>query len=253
MAARDARNGSWANPSAYRERLCARYSSVVSFICASSSARSRASRLVNPKKSSARRKKPRVAFLLQLSRKAFPSRRWAARVSSRGTSALPIAGRRAAVAMPSSSVDFPEPFSPTKKVTGRSKASASSVRMAGTVKGNVSSAPARRLSAARWIGLTAPTYLLREVFHRTYKRPMSADQTCCCSSVYVQQRWVWDLPVRALVKEASMPETHPVANPRPTGAPPYEPVVRLGTPAMPGGASHPNHPVLLPDPDADDD
>ena len=50
-----------------------------------------------------------------------------------------------------------------------------------------------------------------------------------------------------------MPETHPVANPRPIGAPPYEPVVRLGTPAMPGGASHPNHPVLLPDPDADDD
>src|SRR5207248_9040379 len=79
------------------------------------------------------------------------------------------------------------------------------------------------------------------------------DQTCCCSSVYVQQRWVWDLPVRALVKEASMPETHPVANPRPSGAPPCEPVVRLGTPAMPGGASHPNHPVLLPDPDADDD
>src|SRR3954468_23167376 len=50
-----------------------------------------------------------------------------------------------------------------------------------------------------------------------------------------------------------MPETHPVANPRPFGAPPYEPVVRLGTPAMPGGASHPNHPVLLPDPDVDDD
>jgi hypothetical protein len=51
-----------------------------------------------------------------------------------------------------------------------------------------------------------------------------------------------------------MPETHPVSNPRPIGAPPYEPVVRLGTPPLPGvGASHPNHPVLLPDPDADDD
>src|SRR3954467_3337369 len=50
-----------------------------------------------------------------------------------------------------------------------------------------------------------------------------------------------------------MPDTHPVANPRPIGAPPYEPVVRLGMPARPGGASHPNHPVLLPDPDADDD
>lgn len=51
-----------------------------------------------------------------------------------------------------------------------------------------------------------------------------------------------------------MPEIQPASNPRPIGAPPYEPVVRLGTPAMPGpGASHPNHPVLLPDPDADDD
>lgn len=50
-----------------------------------------------------------------------------------------------------------------------------------------------------------------------------------------------------------MPETHPVSNPRPIGTPPYEPVVRLGPPAMPGAASHPNHPVLLPDPDADDD
>lgn len=50
-----------------------------------------------------------------------------------------------------------------------------------------------------------------------------------------------------------MPETHPVSGPRPVGAPPYEPVVRLGTPALGGGASHPNHPVLLPDPDSDDD
>jgi len=52
-----------------------------------------------------------------------------------------------------------------------------------------------------------------------------------------------------------MPETHPVSGPRPAGAPPYEPVVRLGTPTLSGGvgASHPNHPVLLPDPDTDDD
>ena len=50
-----------------------------------------------------------------------------------------------------------------------------------------------------------------------------------------------------------MPDTHPVTGPRPAGAPPYEPVVRLGTPSVSGGASHPNHPVLLPDPDADDD
>jgi len=51
-----------------------------------------------------------------------------------------------------------------------------------------------------------------------------------------------------------VPETHPVAGSRPAGAPPYEPVVRLGTPSVSGGpASHPNHPVLLPDPDSDDD
>jgi hypothetical protein len=50
-----------------------------------------------------------------------------------------------------------------------------------------------------------------------------------------------------------MPETHPVTGPRPAGAPPHEPVVRLGTPTVGGQASHPNHPVLLPDPEADDD
>lgn len=50
-----------------------------------------------------------------------------------------------------------------------------------------------------------------------------------------------------------MPETQPVTGPRPAGAPPYEPVVRLGTPIVGGPAGHPNHPVLLPDPDADDD
>lgn len=50
-----------------------------------------------------------------------------------------------------------------------------------------------------------------------------------------------------------MPETHPVTGPRPVGAPPYEPVVRLGAPGVGGPTSHPNHPVLLPEPDSDDD
>jgi len=51
-----------------------------------------------------------------------------------------------------------------------------------------------------------------------------------------------------------MPETHPVSTPRPMGAPPYEPPVRLGTPAVTSpGMSHPNHPVLLPDEGGDDD
>ena len=50
-----------------------------------------------------------------------------------------------------------------------------------------------------------------------------------------------------------MAETHPVPGPRPVGAPPYEPVVRLGTPATGPGTSRPNHPVLLPKEDGDDD
>ncbi len=51
-----------------------------------------------------------------------------------------------------------------------------------------------------------------------------------------------------------MPDMHPVVNPRPAGAPPYDPVVRLGTPpSIAPGASHPNHPVLLPEADGDDD
>jgi len=51
-----------------------------------------------------------------------------------------------------------------------------------------------------------------------------------------------------------MAETHPVGGPRPVAAPPYEPVVRLGTPAVSGpGGIHPNHPILLPEPDTDDD
>ena len=51
-----------------------------------------------------------------------------------------------------------------------------------------------------------------------------------------------------------MPETHPVSPQRPMGAPPYEPPVRLGTTAVTStGVSHPNHPVLLPDEDGDDD
>lgn len=51
-----------------------------------------------------------------------------------------------------------------------------------------------------------------------------------------------------------MPDTHPVVNPRPAGAPPYDSVVRLSTPpSIAPGASHPNHPVLLPEAELDDD
>jgi hypothetical protein len=56
-----------------------------------------------------------------------------------------------------------------------------------------------------------------------------------------------------------MPETHPAPGTRPAGAPPYEPVVRAGTPPpqLITGTHAPsrvNHPVLLPDDtDVDDD
>ena len=59
-----------------------------------------------------------------------------------------------------------------------------------------------------------------------------------------------------------MPDTHPVAGTRPAGAPPYEPVVRIGTPppaAMPSNQvpSRVHQTVLLPpdatDGDGDDD
>src|SRR5881394_139566 len=135
---------------------------------------------------------------LQLNRNAFPSRRCEASDSSRGRSALPIAGSLAAAAMPSRRVDLPEPFSPTKKVTGRWSDRESSVRIAGTVKGKALSSPPRRLTEARWIELTAPTYLRREVFHGAYKRAWRNHQrdaakalthngarygTCPCESV----------------------------------------------------------------------
>src|SRR3989441_641626 len=157
-------------------------------------------------------------------------------------------------AMPSSSVDFPEPFSPTKNVTGRSSGSAASVRIAGTVNGKASSSPPRRLRVDRWIELTGSTYLMREVFHLTYNvpgyefNPLGAQRLC-------RPVVGTGLAVHGRRREGNaMPETHPVAGPRPVGAPPYEPVVRLGTPPASGPVtSRINHPVLLPEPDADDE
>ncbi|PYO87693.1 MAG: hypothetical protein DMD58_14190 [Gemmatimonadetes bacterium] len=65
-----------------------------------------------------------------------------------------MAGSRAAAAMPSSSVDFPDPFSPTKNVTQAFSWSRSNDRMAGTVNGKASSSPRRRLMDARCVALT---------------------------------------------------------------------------------------------------
>jgi hypothetical protein len=74
-------------------------------------------RLVKLKKSSARRKKPRcvrfdhVSFSCAASARAWPSV-LSARTSSPPTTTEPTAAARA-----SSTVDFPDPFSPTRNVT----------------------------------------------------------------------------------------------------------------------------------------
>src|SRR5712691_7187893 len=199
----DARRGPCFKPSAVSDRPPALYSWAASIISTVNSARRRARRLVKPKKSSARRKNPRVARFFQLRRKAFPSRRCASSVSSSCTSALPTVESRAAAAIPSSKVDFPDPFSPTKNVTGRSSASPASVRIAGTVKGKASSWPPRRLTEARWMALTAPTYLLREVFHLAYNAQDSELRPLSCHSVYTGSWEVWDLPSRIGLRRES--------------------------------------------------
>src|SRR6266699_3142917 len=94
----EARSGPCFKPSAASDRRLAVYCWAASIISIASSARRRAMRLVNPKKSSARRKNPRVVRFLQLSLNALPSLRCASSVSSRWTSALPTVESRAAAA-----------------------------------------------------------------------------------------------------------------------------------------------------------
>ena len=54
----------------------------------------------------------------------------------RASSSVPTVGNWAANASASSKVDFPEPFSPTKKVTGLLRSTVPRDRITGTVKGN---------------------------------------------------------------------------------------------------------------------
>jgi hypothetical protein len=56
-------------------------------------------------------------------------------VSSVASWPPPIAGSSAAVAIPSSNVDFPDPFSPTKNVTGTFTSSCGRLQICGTEKG----------------------------------------------------------------------------------------------------------------------
>src|SRR5215467_3061889 len=75
-------------------------------------------RFAYPKKSSARRKKPRRVRLDQVSFSDSANFRTDSSVRSVLVLSLPTAIEPAAQAMASISVDLPEPFSPTKKVTG---------------------------------------------------------------------------------------------------------------------------------------
>src|SRR2546427_4993826 len=89
----------------------------------------------------------------QVSRSALASRRCASSVPSRATSVAPTVGRAAAAAIPSSSVDFPEPFSPTKQVTRAERSSDGIVAIADTENGNANSpagGPCFKPTVRRW-------------------------------------------------------------------------------------------------------
>src|SRR5918994_2799068 len=114
--------------------------------------------LAKPTKSSARRKNPRCVRARQVRRRRSPRARAAASVGSRRGSSPAMAIDPAAQANPSRMADLPEPFSPTRNVTGASKSSgvARSDATAGTANGYPSSSgcPERggsRLTPRRWI------------------------------------------------------------------------------------------------------
>src|SRR5205807_2686912 len=88
-----------------------------------------------------------------VSRRVLASRCCASSVPSRPTSVAPTVGRAAAAAIPSSSVDFPEPFSPTKQVTRAERSSDGMVAMADTENGNAGSpggGPCFKPTVRRW-------------------------------------------------------------------------------------------------------
>ncbi len=75
-------------------------------------------------------------YVLEATFNADAEERFRTSVGSRATSGLlPMYGSSAAAAIPSSSVDFPDPFSPTKNVTGTFTSIWGSVRICGTENG----------------------------------------------------------------------------------------------------------------------
>src|SRR5215204_405826 len=113
--------------------------------------------LAKPKKSSARRKNPRWVRARQVRRRRSPRVRAAASVGSRRGSSPAMAIDPAAQANPSRIADLPEPFSPTRNVTGASNSrdASRSEATAGTANGYPSSgwsAPGdSNLTPRRWI------------------------------------------------------------------------------------------------------
>ncbi len=108
-------------------------------------------RLAKPKKSSARRKKPRRVRFVQESLKYFANSRAWIRLGSRLVLSLPTTIISAAQANASSRVDLPVPFSPTNRVTGESNLSPCSVCRSGREKGKACEAGrGRRLTWVRW-------------------------------------------------------------------------------------------------------
>src|SRR5215212_9415527 len=114
--------------------------------------------LAKPKKSSARRKNPRWVRARQVRRRRSPRARAAASVGSRRGSSPAMAIDPVAQANPSRMADFPEPFSPTRKVTGASnwRGASRSEATAGTANGYPSSSGwpvrgGRSWTPRRWI------------------------------------------------------------------------------------------------------
>ena len=104
-------------------------------------------RSVKPNTSSARRKSVARGWRARAKRNPRANARAPASVGSRSRSRPPTATAPAPAARPSRRVDLPQPFSPTRKVTGARKSRRSRSRKSGSVKGNCAGSRAARGAA----------------------------------------------------------------------------------------------------------
>src|SRR6185503_7632414 len=110
--------------------------------------------LAYPKKSSARRKKPLRVRLFHARRKYWASFRNGARELSVFTLSPPTVIDSTAQAIASNTVDLPEPFSPTRNVTGALNSNALKDRTISKLNGNTSLScelNSRTVMDLRWI------------------------------------------------------------------------------------------------------